>query len=73
MNYGNVFKEIREASKTSRPQMARELGITASAMWKIEHGRAAPKKETISRFCRISGIPIAYFYIRCLEKQDFSL
>ena len=71
MDYGKVFKEIRQASNTSRPQMANDLGITASALWKIEHGKASPKKETISRFCRISGIPIAYFYIRCLEKEDF--
>lgn len=71
MNHGKVFKEIREASNTSRPQMARELGITASALWKIEHSKASPKKETISRFCRLAGISLAYFYISSLEKEDF--
>lgn len=72
MNYGKVFKEIREASKTSRPQMARDLGITASGLWKIEHGKASPKKETVARFCRITGIPIAYFYISSIELKDFT-
>lgn len=73
MNYSKVFKEIREASNTSRPQMARDLGITASALWKIEHGKAAPKKETVSKFCRLAGISLAYFYINSLEKEDFLL
>lgn len=73
MNYGKVFKQIREASQTSRPQMARELGITPSALWKIEHCRAAPKRETISRFCNLAGISVAYFYISSLEKEDFML
>lgn len=73
MNYGKVFKEIREASKTSRPQMARDLGITASGLWKIEHGKASPKKETVSKFCRLTGISLAYFYISSLEKEDFLL
>lgn len=73
MNYGKVFKGIREAGQTSRPQMARDLGITASALWKIEHDKASPKKETISRFCRLAGISLAYFYISSLEKEDFIL
>lgn len=73
MDYGKVFKEIREANKTSRPKMAKDLGITASALWKIEHGKAAPRKETISRFCRLAGIPIGYFYISSLEREDFIL
>lgn len=73
MNYGKVFKEIREARKTSRPQMARDLGITASGLWKIEHGKASPKKETVSKFCSLAGISLAYFYINSLEKEDFLL
>ena len=73
MDYGKVFKGIREATKTSRPQMARDLGITASALWKIEHGKASPKKETVSKFCRIAGIPLAYFYISSLELKDFAI
>lgn len=73
MDYGKVFKEIRQASNTSRPQMARDLGITASALWKIEHGKASPKKETVSRFCRLTGITLAYFYISSLEREDFIL
>jgi len=73
MDYGKVFKEIRKASNTSRPQMAKDLGITASALWKIENGKASPKKETVSRFCRLTGIPIAYFYISSIELKDFTI
>ena len=73
MDYGKVFKEIRKASNASRPQMAKDLGITASALWKIEHGKASPKKETVSRFCRLTGITLAYFYISSLEMEDFIL
>lgn len=71
MDYGKVFKEIRKAINTSRPQMAKDLGITASALWKIENGKASPKKDTVSKFCRLTGISLAYFYISSLEKEDF--
>lgn len=71
MNYGKVFKQIRESSEMSRPEMAAELGMTTSALWKIENGKASPKKDTVCKFCRIAGISLAYFYICSLEAIDF--
>lgn len=55
----------------SRPEMAKRLGMTQSALWKIEAGRTLPKQKTVERFCAELGISLAYMYIKALEEVDF--
>lgn len=71
MNIGKAMKNIREERGISRPAMARELGITASALWKIENGKTAPKQGTIDKFSKTLNVSIAWLYIESLEAVDF--
>lgn len=71
MNPGKVFKTEREARGLSLREIAGTLGITTSALWKIEAGRNYPKQKTIIEFCKQFDYPIARFYVESLEKEDY--
>lgn len=71
MNIGKVFKELREEKNVPQKEMARALGITRSALWKIENGMVWPRKSTIDDFCSLNGIPVAYFYQRSFTLEDY--
>ena len=71
MNYGKAFKEIREERGFSRPAVASKIGCTPSALSKIENGRTTPKEKTISRFCAVAQVPVAYFYQKALSMEDY--
>ena len=71
MNYGKVFKEIREEMNLSRQELATKLGITKSALWKIENGISTPKPSTIVALSSVSGMPVARIQIGSIEPKDF--
>lgn len=71
MNIGKVMKDIREERGISRPAMAKDLGVTASALWKIENGKVVPKYGTIEKFSKSLNVPIARIYIESLDAADF--
>lgn len=73
MNIGKVMKSIRESRNIPQKEMADSLGITRTALWKIEANRCNPKRETVSMFCHKMSIPLAYLYMHALEEQDFKL
>lgn len=63
--------KIRQECEISRPDMAKLLKITASALWKIENGKSIPKGRTIDQFCDTLRIPLARLYIESLQPEDF--
>ena len=71
MDYGKVFKKQREKMGISQREMAKKLGLTPSALWKIEAGRNTPKQKTIDELCRVAKIPIAYFYQQATTIKDY--
>lgn len=71
MNLGKAFKEIREEKKASRQIVAKALGITPGALWKIENGKVVPKPATIQRLCDNYSVPPARFYTLAFEPSDF--
>ena len=71
MNIGRVFKQERERIGITQREMAKRLGLTTSALWKIEANRNWPKPSTIEMFCRVVCIPLAYFYIHAVSPEDF--
>ena len=71
MNIGKTMKELREERGLSRKEVAAELGITVTALWKIENGRVRPKQETLFAYCRAMGFPLAYFYNKSFTISDF--
>lgn len=52
--------------------MAKKLGLTPAALWKIEAGRNVPKESTIVKLCQAAFIPIAYFYKQATTLRDYS-
>jgi len=72
MNFGKVFKKERERLGVTQKEMAKMLGLTTSALWKIEAGRNVPKESTIVKLCKVAFIPIAYFYKQATTLRDYS-
>lgn len=71
MNYGKVFKQIREEMCLSRQELAKQLGITKSALWKIENGISTPKPTTITALSVVSKVPVARIQIGSIEPNDY--
>ncbi len=71
MNIGQVFLKARQKEKVTLKAMSSKLGLTPSALWKIEVGQSWPKPKTIDAFSRETGIPIARIYIESLEPSDY--
>lgn len=71
MDIGRAMTKIRQECEIGRPEMAKLLKITASALWKIETGHSIPKGKTIDRFCDTLHIPLARLYIESLQPEDF--
>lgn len=71
MKLGKAFKNERESKKISQREMARRLGITPVALWKIESGRTIPRWDTISKFIAEMHIPNAYFFSMAMDLEDY--
>lgn len=71
MNIGSAMKRIREQSGIGRPEMAKRLSVTQSALWKIEAGKTFPKRKTLDKFCEETRTPLARLYVEALEPTDF--
>ena len=71
MNYGRAFKQIREEVKISRVSMAKQIGCTPSALSKIENGNTVPRRSTLHKFCAIAHVPIAYFFSKTMDLEDY--
>lgn len=72
MNYGKAMQTLREENKLSRREMAEKLGVTPSALWKIEAGKTTPKSATIRVFCFSLKVPVARLYTLAFERADFA-
>ena len=71
MNIGKAMKEIREERKLSSWDVATQLGITPSALWRIENGKVWPKKSTVDRFCFVLKLQPARLILRSISEEDF--
>lgn len=71
MNIGRVFKQAREKEGLTLKIMSSRLGLTPSALWKIENQRNWPKPQTIEAFSRETNIPVARVYIESIEPTDY--
>ena len=73
MDYGKVFKNLREERGMSRAELSSLLGVTKSALWKIENGQSVPKQSTIVALSGIALIPVARIVIEALEPSDYEV
>ena len=73
MDYGKVFKNLREERGMSRAELSSLLGVTKSALWKIENGQSVPKQSTIVALSGIALSPVARIVIEALEPSDYEV
>ena len=71
MRIGVTMKRIREERNVSRVELAKELGVTPSALSKIEREKVCPKNATIERFCKVFNLPLAYVYQQSFTIEDY--
>lgn len=71
MNFGKAFRTEREKQNVSQRDMAKRLGLTPSALWKIEANKTTPKWKTIGKFIAEMHIPVAYFYSLAMDLEDY--
>lgn len=71
MNIGKVFKRVREERGITQRAFAAKLGLTPTALWKIEAGRNHPKPATINRFKEVAGYVTARLYLEAFEPEDY--
>ncbi|MBR2209654.1 MAG: helix-turn-helix transcriptional regulator [Synergistaceae bacterium] len=61
--YANVMLQFRKESHLTQKSLAKKMGITQSAISKIEDGSNKPTLKTISKFCRTLGISANEFFL----------
>lgn len=71
MNIGKVFREAREDRGLTLRAMSSRLGLSPSALWKIEAGKNWPKQKTIEALRKETGRSMASIYIESIEPEDF--
>lgn len=71
MNIGKVFKQTRQKEGVTLKIMSSRLGLTPSALWKIENGSSWPKQRTIQAFSMETRMPVARIYIESIEPTDY--
>ena len=71
MNIGKAMQTIREEINLSRREMADRLGINPSGLWRIENGKVWPKWKTIHKFIAEAHVPVAYFFSKAMDLEDY--
>lgn len=71
MDLGKTIKELRQNAGLGQKELAKRLGLTVAALWKVENGRSVPKQGTIKKVCGFFHIPPAYFYHKSLSFEDY--
>ena len=61
--YANVMIQFRKQAHLSQKSLAKKMGVTQSAISKIEDGSNKPKPKTISKFCKTLGISGNEFFL----------
>ena len=55
-NIGSKIKELRKKSGMTQYELAKKLGISASAVGMYEQNRRTPDNETLLKLCEVLGV-----------------
>lgn len=50
-----VIRELRAAAGIGQADLARKIGLTPTALWKIENGKASPSLRTAKKIANALG------------------
>ena len=70
MDLGSAIMSVRKARKIKKIELADKAGLSATALYNIEHNLSFPSKETINKICKAMDIPIAYLMVYCVTEDD---
>lgn len=70
MNLGEAIKGIRKVYGVKQKDLAKNAGLSVTALANIEKNLSFPPKETIRRICDALGVPIAFLMVFCLTEDD---
>lgn len=62
MDVASRLKQIRESKGMSQYRLAKESGVAASAINKVEAGITNPTVELMERLCSALGVTLAEFF-----------
>ena len=66
MDLGSAIMSVRKARKIKKIELADKAGLSATALYNIEHNLSFPSKETINKICKAMDIPMVY----CVTEDD---
>ena len=58
MTIGQNIQRTREERAYGQAELAREAGLSASTLWRIEHGEREPRGKTLRAIAAALGITI---------------
>lgn len=70
MNIGKAMRQLRKEADIKQNVLAKEIGISASALRALESGKSIPKQSTIASFCRALGVPKAFLTLVSIDPGD---
>ncbi|MBQ3984511.1 MAG: helix-turn-helix transcriptional regulator [Bacteroidales bacterium] len=70
MNIGKAMRQLRKEADIKQNVLAKEIGISASALRALESGKSIPKQSTIDSFCRVLGVPKAFLTLVSIDPGD---
>lgn len=64
------MRQLRKEADIKQNVLAKEIGISASALRALESGKSIPKQSTIDSFCRVLKIPRVELIIASMSWDD---
>lgn len=72
MAFGDRLREAREAAGLSRPELAKKLGVTKSAISNYENGVSSPKEDVMLKIFNALAVEPNYLFQDSFMKADIT-
>lgn len=70
MDFGNAIKQIRTSRGMNQTQLANLIGVSPSAISKIERDVNAPSRSMVKKICESLKISIMELTLLCMTEED---
>ena len=70
MNIGQAISEIRKKKGITQRELAKECGLSVTAIVNIEKGKCFPSKKSIESICKSMGVSVSALMVYSLTEED---
>ena len=70
MNIGQAISEIRKKKGITQKELAKECGLSVTAIVNIEKGKCFPSKTSISSICQSLGVAVSVLMVYSITEED---